>query len=297
MRHAVGLGTVGRPVHRDHAAGLDVGGAKALGVEFAARSQAQRQQPAGIGAGRWTNRSPALGDARYTAGIAAVDAAGAGLAAALTDRSSSGQGMPMLLEQKRRLSQSRIWQWQRRYYTSEEPQPGSAVRCRTTSPATPLSLPLMPRWCWASCAMCHASRGRPRRDAAALHRRARGGVGRFAYHFITQLGAALGARTLPVPPIRYVLTDLAEANVEYYRSHRCNRSLRPGCSTARASMSKPTPSCSYATADLRSPGSLQQPLLCIANYVFDSVPQDAFFVENSRLHESPAVAARSIRRS
>jgi hypothetical protein len=28
VRHAVGLGTVGRAVHRDHAAGLDVGGAQ-----------------------------------------------------------------------------------------------------------------------------------------------------------------------------------------------------------------------------------------------------------------------------
>ena len=195
----------------------------------------------------------------------------------------------MLLEQKRRLSQSRIWQWQRRYYTSE----GAAAWQRGTVPHYVTSN--------AFIAAAYAQvvlgflRDVPRQPGAAADAtqplyivELGAGVGRFAYHFVTQLAPLLARAPFAVPPIRYVLTDLAEANVQYYRSHpRLQPLFDAGLlDCARFDVEADTELQLRHSGVTLSPGSLKQPLLCIANYVFDSVPQDAFFVENGRLHES-----------
>jgi tetratricopeptide (TPR) repeat protein len=116
------------------------------------------------------------------------------------------------------------------------------------------------------------------------------GSGRFSFLFLKAL--------LDIPEthrhdrrmsaIRYVLTDVAESNVQYWEGHP---QLRPFFDAGILDT---------AVADLRtlegvqlthsrtvlSPETLVNPLVAVANYVFDTVPQDAFLMSEGELSEN-----------
>lgn len=117
------------------------------------------------------------------------------------------------------------------------------------------------------------------------------GCGRFGFHFLQRLSERLDRRarlSRRGPRVRYVLTDLAPKNVEFYLAHP---SLRPFFEDG---------SLDCAVFDLEAdpvlrlrrsgavlaPGALKNPAVFLANYVFDGLPNDAFSIRRGRLHES-----------
>lgn len=114
------------------------------------------------------------------------------------------------------------------------------------------------------------------------------GTGRLAYHVLRHL-LPLWRRACPAgPEPLYVMTDIAPANRQAWRAHPA---LRPffdsgHLDTAHFDVTAPHP-------ELRlehRPGQLDlrvgNPPLLIANYVFDSVPQDLYLVRQGALYES-----------
>lgn len=131
------------------------------------------------------------------------------------------------------------------------------------------------------------------------------GCGRFGFHFLRRMQERLvRLARLPrrVPRVRYVLTDLAQKNVDFYLSHP---SLRPFFQDGSLD-------CAVLDLDAESqlqlvhsgavlgPGSLNNPVVFLANYVFDGLPNDAFSIRRGRLHEAlltlraPAVAPGAV---
>lgn len=113
------------------------------------------------------------------------------------------------------------------------------------------------------------------------------GTGRLAFHFLRRLGelaerAGLGGRAF-----RYVLTDMAESNLEFWQSHPAlQRYFRSGvldCAVFDATRD--------STISLRrsgkvlGPGDLALPMVVIANYVFDGLPQDLLYVDKQQVQE------------
>jgi len=104
------------------------------------------------------------------------------------------------------------------------------------------------------------------------------GTGRFGFLFIRTLLSLLGPLRKGAPKVRYVLTDIAEKNMKFWSHHP---KLAPlvaagvldfaifdagvdGSITLRLS------------GETLSAGTAGNPLVAIANYVFDSLPQDVF---------------------
>ena len=104
------------------------------------------------------------------------------------------------------------------------------------------------------------------------------GTGRFGFLFIRTLLSLLGPLRKGAPKVRYVLTDVAEKNMKFWSHHP---KLAPlvaagvldfaifdagvdGSITLRLS------------GETLSAGTAGNPLVAIANYVFDSLPQDVF---------------------
>lgn len=188
------------------------------------------------------------------------------------------------LEEGQRLSRSRLWDWQRRYFMSQ----GAAAWQSGTVPHYVTSNTFM------ADAYAQTVLGFLRDSAAQIDRgqpvyliELGAGIGRFGFHFLVCFFERLAQSPLAGLAVTYVLSDLAPANVDFYLSHP---QLRPYFDAGRLD-------CAVfdATRDselaLRksgvtlSPAGLRNPLVILANYFFDGVPADAFSLVEDRLYE------------
>ena len=113
------------------------------------------------------------------------------------------------------------------------------------------------------------------------------GSGRFAFHFLRRFTHLCELAGLAPTCFRYVLTDVAERNLEFWRLHPRfqpffdNGVLDLACfDVTRSESLVLRPSGRTIAA-----GSLAQPLVVVTNYVFDSIPQDLFHIGANACHE------------
>ncbi|MDF2514696.1 MAG: hypothetical protein K0S04_4562, partial [Herbinix sp.] len=113
------------------------------------------------------------------------------------------------------------------------------------------------------------------------------GVGRFTYTFLKRFLHIVENSSLRGLKFKYIVTDLAERNVTYWQSHSY---LEPyfesgilDCATF--DMTKDEELQLRYSGETLSPGKLQNPLILFANYTFDSLPQDTFYVKEGELYE------------
>ena len=114
------------------------------------------------------------------------------------------------------------------------------------------------------------------------------GTGKFAYLFLRQLVEMLQATGLSPEPVRYCMTDCSEGLVEYWRrktqlAEFVERGLLEF--NVLSVGENITSSFGRAQAGVESEAP-RGPLVVIANYVFDSLPQDAFIVQNGQIFEA-----------
>ncbi len=113
------------------------------------------------------------------------------------------------------------------------------------------------------------------------------GSGRFAYHFLRAFFEEYGEEAQRRQPVCYVMTDISEANIQFWEAHE---QLKPFVAQGKLDFARYNPMEDDALA-LRQSGArltantLEQPLLCIANYFFDSVEQDIFEVRDGQLQQ------------
>lgn len=91
---------------------------------------------------------------------------------------------------------------------------------------------------------------------------------------------------MPPQAFRYVLTDAAESNLEFWRHHpNFEPFFADGrLDMARLDMTRPDSLALQVSGDTIGPGSLRHPLVIIANYAFDSIPQDLFHFKDQRAY-------------
>lgn len=113
------------------------------------------------------------------------------------------------------------------------------------------------------------------------------GSGRFAYLFLRALGDLLKLSPFSGIRFRYVMTDLAEKNLAFWRGHDA---LRPFVEQGRLDFAlfdtdRDRELRLVCSGETLSPGSQRRPLGVIANYVFDGIAQDVFSFTDGELHE------------
>ena len=196
-----------------------------------------------------------------------------------------------VLEPGRRLSASLLWRLQRRFFAER----GAAAWSTGTVPSYITSNG------WIANAYARVVLGWLR-DAAAgqldpgqpVHIVELGcGSGRFGYLFLHRLLDLVRRTPLRDVRIRYVFTDFTESNLAALRDHP---SLRPFLEQGLVDFALYD-----AGADLEirlersgealTPQTLRNPLVVLANYVFDGIPQDAFTVRGGRLFETLVTAS------
>ena len=114
------------------------------------------------------------------------------------------------------------------------------------------------------------------------------GSGKFSFLFLRELTALLRAHNIPAQSVRYCMTDCAPAVVdEWSRNVNLGESASTGIlEFERFQSGEPIQSAFLAGRSPASLESLRGPLVVIANYVFDSLPNDAFVIQSGEISES-----------
>jgi putative S-adenosyl-L-methionine-dependent methyltransferase len=114
------------------------------------------------------------------------------------------------------------------------------------------------------------------------------GTGKFAYLFLQQLTGLLRERQIAPESVRYSMTDCSEDLLAAWRSNRylarfvASGVLEFELSGAGEESQLSRAGSSSAGHEVKS----RSPLVVIANYVFDSLPQDAFIIQNGVISEA-----------
>lgn len=113
------------------------------------------------------------------------------------------------------------------------------------------------------------------------------GSGRFAFHFLSRLLRLCEQMDVAPTSFRYVLTDLAVRNLEFWRQHP---RFQPFFASGMLEMALFDINCSdrlilEPSSQTIEPGELRQPLVAIANYVFDSIPQELYYIDDGQCYQ------------
>jgi tetratricopeptide (TPR) repeat protein len=114
------------------------------------------------------------------------------------------------------------------------------------------------------------------------------GHGRFGFLLLTRLLEELTAAGLDGVGIRYVLTDLSARNIEHWQSApRLRRFFESGALDVAVFDVENIDSIRLLRSGVALvKDTLRNPLVAISNYLFDSIPQDAFLVQDGQLYEN-----------
>lgn len=111
------------------------------------------------------------------------------------------------------------------------------------------------------------------------------GHGRLAYHTIKHLEKLTNQIQIDLPPYCYVLSDIAEKNLEFFADHHQFQEYYEQGKLDVAYFDM----VSSDTIELRKAGKtidscdLNQPLIVLANYLFDSIPIELFYVKDGQM--------------
>jgi tetratricopeptide (TPR) repeat protein len=114
------------------------------------------------------------------------------------------------------------------------------------------------------------------------------GTGKFAYLFLLRLTELLRERQIAPESVRYCMSDCSEELLAAWRSNRyLARFVASGVlafELSRAGEGNSVEPIGRTAASNAAKSS--SPLVVIANYVFDSIPQDAFMIQNGVMSEA-----------
>lgn len=198
-----------------------------------------------------------------------------------------------VLEEKQRLSRSLLWQAQRRFFERQgiEAWRQGVVPHYITS--NPYLANTYARLVFAFLRDCHTmppgQAGFPPLDPTQpLYIIELGsGSGRLAYHFLKKFLPILSRSALSRLPIKLIMTDFAERTLDFWQSHP---PLQPFVTSghldfARFDAEQPQDLRLRHAGELLSPATVKNPVVLLANYFFDSIPQDCFYIEEGQLYE------------
>ncbi len=199
------------------------------------------------------------------------------------------------LEEKQRFSESLLWQLQREYFEQqgiEAWRQGIVPHYITSNPHIANA--------YAQVVLgflrdCYAASGQQGSEVAAIDPdrpiyiiELGSGSGRFAYHFLKKFHHAYAQSSLNQHLVKYVLTDFTEENLNYWKTHPSLQSyLEKGLLDFACFDAENDQSITLShSGEKLEPDCLSNPMIVVANYVLDTIPQDLFLIENGQIFES-----------
>lgn len=202
------------------------------------------------------------------------------------NKSNLSENTGLILEADKPLSQSMIWKLQADFYANQGPKAWSNGIVPQYITTNPYIANLYAKTVFGYCRDIAASKDFDHNTTIYMMELA-AGVGRFTYTFLKRFTSILNKSPLKNLKFKYIITDLAERNVTYWLNHSY---LKPffesgvlDCATF--DMTGDEEIHLRNSGEVLNKGTLKNPLLLFANYTFDSLPQDTFYVNNEELYE------------
>ena len=113
------------------------------------------------------------------------------------------------------------------------------------------------------------------------------GVGRFTYTFLKRFLHIIENSSLKGLKFKYIVTDFSEKNIDYWQNHSF---LKPYFDSgildcAIFDIAQDEKLQLRNSGEILCTGNMKNPLILIANYTFDSLPQDTFYVSKEKIYE------------
>ncbi|PZD96504.1 tetratricopeptide repeat protein [Paenibacillus sambharensis] len=114
------------------------------------------------------------------------------------------------------------------------------------------------------------------------------GAGRLANHVLHELCQLREYAGIALPEFRYVMTDLAMSNVMAWKKHPAlQRFVAEGLlDFAQYDAARDTVLNLVVSGTTIGEAALRQPLIIVANYFFDSIPQELIYVGGGQIYEA-----------
>ncbi|MFB0844680.1 SAM-dependent methyltransferase [Paenibacillus oleatilyticus] len=114
------------------------------------------------------------------------------------------------------------------------------------------------------------------------------GAGRFAFHVLHELCQLIDYAGITLPSFRYIMTDLAMNNVLAWKDHPALQAFiaKGILDFARFDAVHDTVLNLIVSDTTISKGDLKQPVVIVANYFFDSIPQELLYVSEGKIYEA-----------
>lgn len=199
-----------------------------------------------------------------------------------------------ILQDRKPLSQSILWDLQEEFFSKQGPDAwikGIVPQYVTTNPYI---ANIYAKTVFGYC-RDYVSRTDIDKDTTIYIVELAAGVGRFTYVFLKRFLHIIENSALSGLKFKYIVTDFSERNIEYWQGHSF---LKPffdsgilDCATFDIGDDKELSL--RHSGEVLIPGKLKNPLILIANYTFDSLPQDSFYVNEGELYEGLITLAKS----
>lgn len=201
-------------------------------------------------------------------------------------KSKSSENSGTIVEAEKPLSQSMLWKLQTDFFANQGPEAwikGIVPQYITTNPYI---ANLYAKTVFGYC-RDYAGREDFDKNTTIYIMELASGVGRFTYTFLKRFLHIIENSSLKGINFKYIVTDLAERNIEYWQNHSF---LKPYFNSgvldcATFDMAKDGEIYLRNSGEVLKEGNLKNPLILFANYTFDSLPQDTFYVNNGELFE------------
>jgi tetratricopeptide (TPR) repeat protein len=119
------------------------------------------------------------------------------------------------------------------------------------------------------------------------------GTGKFSYLFLRKLSTLLQARKIAPQIVRYSMADCSESLLAEWRANRyLAEFVKAGILEFHLHRAEEDTSSRAVASPPASTGQATSPLVVIANYVFDSLPQDAFTIADGQISEALVTTTR-----
>ncbi|TBL67351.1 tetratricopeptide repeat protein [Paenibacillus thalictri] len=114
------------------------------------------------------------------------------------------------------------------------------------------------------------------------------GAGRFAFHVLHELCQLIDYAGITLPSFRYIMTDLAMNNVVAWKAHPALQAFiaKGILDFARFDAVHDTALNLIVSEATISTGDLKQPVVIVANYFFDGIPQELLYVAEGNIYET-----------
>ncbi len=200
----------------------------------------------------------------------------------------------VVLEEKRRLSESLIWQFQRAAYQDQGIKNWREGELPYYITSNPFIATAYAKVVFAYFRDCYAVSTQAENEATSLDLskpiyiiELGSGTGRFAYYFLLRFIRLLNDSRLGHIPFKYVMTDFSAENIDYWQNHG---QLKPMVEQgvldfATFDIEKDSELVLRNSQDRIAPDTSGNPLVVLANYVLDSIPQDLFSIVNGELYD------------